>query len=83
MPDAPQPDHPHPSPLPSRESGPEGQHAPRPMVSPLVPGFSVLGVEGMVGAVCDPNDPESCEVPPEILSEYLGLPGQTSTAENA
>jgi len=83
MSDEPRPDPPHPSPLPSRARGPEGVHAPRPMVSPLVPSLAVLGVDGMIGAVCDPNDPDSCEVPPEILSEYLGLPGQTSTAEDA
>jgi hypothetical protein len=74
MPDEQHPITEHPAPRPMPGAG---------MVSPLVPGLSVLGVEGMIGAVCDPNDPESCEIPPEMLAEFLGLPGQTSTAADA
>ena len=66
MPDMQQPEHPHPGPLPSRERGPE--ETPRLMVSPLVPSVTVLDVAGMIGAVCDPNDPASCEMPEAFTS---------------
>ncbi|MSQ31308.1 MAG: hypothetical protein EXR64_04685 [Dehalococcoidia bacterium] len=54
-------------PDPAPRDEPKPAAAPRPlpagaMVSPLVPGLSVLDVAGMIGAACDPNDPDACEV---------------------
>ena len=51
------------------DAKPAVPNTPRPMpvggmVSPLVPGLSMLDIAGMIGAVCDPNDPDACEAPP-------------------
>ncbi len=68
------PDTPHPNPLPQGERGAEGR-----ALAPF--NLAALGIEGMIGAVCDPNDPESCEVPPAMLAQLTS--DAAASAEDA